>query len=268
MTRQDDLVNEAVHEGRNTKARWTIVGLGVIAALLAVVAAVAFWYAYSNTRDQAEAGTSLAQQVRDACSNPEKASKDLSPLCDNADSVVKSGETVGIKGDKGDPGDPGLPGEQGPPPSDAQVSQAVALYCAGGRCDGSDGRNATTDQVAEAVALYCNSQGECRGPEGRAGPEGQDGATGNPGATGPQGPPPSDAQVQAAVSTYCSNHGNCQGPVGPAGQDGQDGQPGDTVDGGSCQFSGIGTITINIQTSNGPTTFECTGNPGNGGATQ
>jgi len=38
-----------------------------------------------------------------------------------------------------------------------------------------------------------------------------------------------------------------------------DPDPNDQIQGGSCEFSGQGTITITLQTNNGPVTFSCTG---------
>lgn len=264
MKSTEDIVQEAVHEGRSPHARQALIMLGVLSVILATVAAFFGYEAYSQNRDQAEAGTNLAQQVQDACDAPGTPPKDLSPLCKQADKVVEDGQQVGIPGPKGDRGEPGPagpqgnPGQPGPPPSDAQVAQAVRLYCSGGRCVGPGVSQA---EVATAVARYCDARGECRGPEG------QQGSEGSTGATGPQGPPPTDTQVASAVAAYCSTRDGCRGAQGQPGPAGQDGKPGDTVEGGSCQFDGIGTIRITIQTSSGPTEFECVGDP-SGGQTQ
>lgn len=225
MNKKDEIVRDAVEESKDHRGRALLVILGVVALALLVLAGAMFYYAYTNTRDQAAAGTDLAQRVEEACGDPSRVTDDLEKLCARAGEVASSGESIGIgpPGPKGDRGDPGAPGEAGPPPSDAQVANAVALYCAGGRCRGSDGENATPAQVADAVSSYCNDRGQCRGPRGSEGEDGQDGATG---PTGPQGPPPSQEQVEAAVATYCSTRNNCQGPAGPQGPPGEEGEQG------------------------------------------
>jgi hypothetical protein len=264
------IVQEATRDSKRLKGRRLVLSLFIICmVLLLLTAFLAYKLLYKPTQQQAQAGTDLATQVQAACDDPKQNTATLHNLCNDADEVVDS--TPGtVKGEKGDPG---TPGEPGPPPSDAQVANAVALYCATrSSCTGPKGNNATQAQVAEAVASYCNSNGECRGPAGAAGSAGQDGATGDQGERGEQGPGPSDAQVASAVAAYCSTRDNCQGPKGDTGAQGdpgpagQAGQPGDTVDGGSCEFTGIGTLSITIQTSNGPTTFECVGNPAGGNA--
>lgn len=250
MNSDEDLVNAAVHESRDYRGRALLVAIGALSIALLITAGVAFYFGYTDTRNQAEAGTSLAEQVKAACDNPNKDAADLGNLCNNADSVIDSGKSVGIKGDKGDPG---VPGEPGPEPSAAQVANAVAVYCAGARCRGSDGANASPRQVAAAVGLYCNARGKCAGPDGSAGVDGSDGAT------GPQGAPPTGDQIAAAVAAYCDNRGNCRGPVGPKGDTGQDGPPGDTVDG--CTFDGVGTINIYVNGDPNPVTCTAPATP-------
>lgn len=228
----------------------------IIAAIVCLVGTmVATVIAYTTVQNQAKRGTDLALQVRDACADPSRA-HELGDLCPTADDVVDSAPPSVSQGDPGEPGEDGEDGTDGedgapgPPPSDAQVANAVALYCSGGRCDGAD---ATQSQVASAVAMYCDNRGQCRGPSGADGVDGQDGQDGSNGADGPQGPPPSDEQVASAVAAYCSTRNECRGPAG------EDGQPGDAVTGGSCQYDGVGTISITIQTSSGPTQFSCNG---------
>lgn len=107
-----------------------------------------------------------------------------------------------------------------------EIALAVAAYCSGGTCSGTDGRDATTNDVAAAVATYCNRRGDCTGPAGRPGSNGTDGGDGTDGADGAPGaagPPPSDAQVAAAVAAYCTD-GACRGPAGTPGKDGKDGR--------------------------------------------
>lgn len=276
QNRKDSIVRDAVNSSIDKRGRLIVILAIAAAVVCAAVGAIAAHVAYTTVQDSAQSGVTLATQVQAACADPNVDDTELGSLCANADSVVEEAPAA-AKGEKGDPGDPGLPGsdgEPGPPPSDAQVANAVASYCAAGRCDGSDGRNGrdvTATQVAEAVASYCNSRGECRGPEGAGGPDGQDGAPGDRGERGETGPPPTDSQVLAAVTTFCSTRDNCQGtrgangepgpqgPAGPEGPAGPQGVPGDALIDGQCGFTGFGTISITINTSTGPTTFECVG---------
>lgn len=110
-----------------------------------------------------------------------------------------------------------LEGRSGTAPTDADVSFAVQLYCADGRCNG---RDPSISQVAAAVATYCNRRGECKGPKGEVG------VTGQVGEPGPTGPPPSVESVMSAVVTYCSSRNECRGPKGENGANGTDGKDG------------------------------------------
>lgn len=253
------IVHESVASSKDRRGR-LLISLAVAAMLIFTgVSAIAGYIAYTTVQDAAQRGTTLAQQVQEACADPTVDEAELGTLCSNADDVVDDAPEAakGPKGDTGETGatgDQGLPGEAGPPPSAAQVANAVASYCANGRCDGEDGtdgrdgRNVTASQVASAVALYCNDRGQCRGPEGPSGSAGQDGtdgtdgADGKPGEKGDVGPPPSDGQVISAVAAYCSEHNNCQGP---AGQEGATGPKGDTGDTGATGQAGIdGTSAV------------------------
>lgn len=57
----------------------------------------------------------------------------------------------GVPGEQGTPGDPGAEGPQGPGPTNAQVAQAVADYCASGACKGAQGDPGPTGVVAVQV---------------------------------------------------------------------------------------------------------------------
>jgi hypothetical protein len=138
-------------------------------------------------------------------------------LAEANDRIIRLGGTP-VKGPQGAPGAQGLQGVPGRPPTAAEVSAAVARYCAiDGVC------RPTAADVATAVARYCNNRGECRGPRGVKGDNGTDGTDGGPGEpgptgpAGPTGPPPTDEQVADAVADYCALHAGCQGPPGPAG---------------------------------------------------
>lgn len=246
-TTKDDIVRESASGAVDRRKRWLLLLLTGIFTLLLVVTAIAAAIAIRDYKSSAQDGTDLAREVQIACADPEQAAE-LGPVCKSADNVVADAP-ASVKGDKGDPGAQGEQGAQGPPPSSAQVAQAVALYCANGACDGKDGANATQAQVAQAVALFCNARGDCRGPEGVAGQEGQDGTQGPQGDTGP---PPSAAQVQAAVASYCSTRNDCAGPKGepgPAGAEGPQGPAGvvNVVD--NCDPAPEGQVVANVDAS-------------------
>ena len=74
-------------------------------------------------------------------------------------------------------------------PTSAQVMSAVASYCDGSKCKGTDGKSASDDQVALAVAKYCAS-GKCKGDTGAAGVDGANGTNGVNGQNGADGKSP------------------------------------------------------------------------------
>jgi len=217
------IIEESAASAKSSRGRWILTALILICLVSLLFSGWAAYQAYKPVREQAQAGTDLAQQVKEACKDPKLNTADLRELCEDANSVVEN-KPEAVQGPQGDPG---VPGERGPAPSDAQVANAVALYCATrDNCTGPKGNNASAAQVAEAVASYCNSRGECRGPEGAAGSPGQDGAQGiqgEPGGQGPtgeqgvQGPGPTDDQVATAVANYCSTRDGCRGPKGDTG---------------------------------------------------
>jgi len=250
MTGKQEIVEDAVNNSRlHHKRRW--IWIPAVLGFALLVGSGFLWFdAYRTNATQAERGTSLAQQVKEACADTSKYTEDLRDLCGAADDVVDKASPNVLKGDPGQQGEQGKPG---PGPSPAQVRAAVASYCADGNCDGEDGQDASPAQVAKAVAAYCNAQGECRGPSVA------DGSAGSDGATGPQGPPPTASQVAAAVEEYCRDRDGCRGRSGSDGKDGKDGKDGTLVQSGACEFTGLGTIRITLQTSDGAIPFECTG---------
>lgn len=97
----------------------------------------------------------------------------------------------GSKGDTGSQGQAGQPGDQGPKGD-----------------TGPPGAAPTLADISAAVAAYCAQHNECVGPQGQQGPQGD---TGQPGQTGDQGPPgdKGDTGDQGPV-----------GPPGPQGPPG------------------------------------------------
>lgn len=261
------IVESSVRESKDPFRRKVLVILAVALAACIVIAAAASLYIYDALNQQAEDGLSLAEEVQTACADPDVDTAELGGLCNSADDVVESKPEFveGPQGPEGPAGKQGQQGIQGPPPSAAQVANAVSLYCSSGRCDGD---NATESQVRTAVASYCNDRGECRGPAGADGRAGSDGGPGQPGADGADGEPgpgPSASQVEAAVQAYCSTRNGCRGPqgevgetgpAGPEGQRGPVGEPGRGITSIAC--SGLPPQSFTITYSDGTVeTIEC-----------
>lgn len=95
-------------------------------------------------------------------------------------------------------------------PTMDQVIQGVTTVCAGGKCVGPKGDNATFADIATIVDTYCAND-KCRGPQGIPGPTGD---------------------AKQAVLDYCAAQpgGTCKGVQGDAvkGDKGNDGTPGPT----------------------------------------
>ena len=102
----------------------------------------------------------------------------------------------GKNGVKGAPGPPGARGADGRPPTQAEIADAVAAYCASGACKPP---GVSRDDVLAAVTSYC-AERTCRGPAGSDGKDGKDGANGAQGAQGSPGadgaPPPQYFQLR------------------------------------------------------------------------
>lgn len=167
----------------------------------------------------------------------------------------------------GAPGPKGAAGARGPGPTATQVSDAVAVYCAG-----HDGCTSgpTAAQVAVAIRGFC-AAGQCRGAPGddATGAPGAAGQPGQNGRDGAAGPGPTDDQLAAAVVSYCSAHDNCAGPAGGSGSPGPTGPPGAP----GADGRGVTSIDCNVLLGTGTTftfhysdgssqTVDCTGTVG------
>src|ERR1044072_639529 len=126
-TTKDDIVQESANGAIDHRWRRALVLLGVIIALLLATLVIAGSIAIRDYRSSAQDGTDLAREVQAACADPTQAAA-LGSVCGQADDVVDAAPSS-VKGDKGDPGPQGPQGIAGPAPSEAQVAQAVALYC-------------------------------------------------------------------------------------------------------------------------------------------
>lgn len=210
---QQELATEAAQEGKDSKTRHLIFwgGIGLIVFILLTLASWGYiWWS------QVQAGSNLANQVTAACKDGTLAPKD--DLCTQAkivEKVVEEGPP-GPPGGTGEKGEKGDTGEQGPGPTAAQVNQAVATWCGGGRCVGKP----TTAQVLAAVSTIC-AGGNCDGTDGQDGQNGIDGTNGEPGTDGQNASP---EQIAAAVADYCAND-RCKGEKGDKGEQGTSAYP-------------------------------------------
>lgn len=205
MNRHSDptLVEEAVAGRANRGTRWIIVALGVI--LLAALAALGatFWYALEQKDQAAEAGTSLAARVQEACADRDRIPEDLESICADAEDVAKGADPEAVRGPRGSAGPPGAPGASGPPGRAGAPGRNGQPGPSGEPGDnGPSGEPGVTGGAGPA-----GPQGE-QGPEGPAGPAGEAGPAGprgEPGPTCPEGTTQQEATVltlegpQAAV---------------------------------------------------------------------
>lgn len=118
----------------------------------------------------------------------------------------------------------GPEGKQGRPPTQTEISAAVARYL--GEHPPAAGRPPTMAEILTAVTGYLREHpppAGSAGPAGAKGDKGDQGGKGDPGETGPQGergeqgPPPSDEQIRAALEEYLAAHPlNCPAGSAPA----------------------------------------------------
>lgn len=180
-----------------THRRFVAVIAVSVLATLAIALPVAM--VVQSTTNRPEISTSLAVP------KPPAPREVKSVLTDNAGDLIISytdgstqnaGHVVGKSGD-------------GQAPTQAQISAALAEYCANGRCDG---QAPTQQEIVDALNLYCVG-GICKGKDGAA------------------AAPITAEQISVAVSSFCAD-GRCRGadgksvkgdtgdigPRGPAGQ--------------------------------------------------
>lgn len=181
MTMHDDIVQESVSESKNHGLRRLLLGLVILASMLMLAVGVSTWFVYQDYHSAAQRGTNLAAQVKTACAEGSISQADAKILCEKADRVVEQAPVEPTQTTlKGDPGDNG---KDAPPPTSAQVLDAVRVFCATGACRGV----VTEQQVRQAVRTYCAINSRCKGPAGINGTDGKTGATGATGASGTDG---------------------------------------------------------------------------------
>lgn len=128
-----------------------------------------------------ETAKELFDQVRELGEDPVTPNPDSLDVPDPLDE--EDSESAPLRGERG---------EQGPPPSPAQIAAAITDFCLqNGACRGPAGETPTGEtlqlMVSEAIALFC-ANGACQGEPGRDGVDGNDGTPGSVGPTGPAGP--------------------------------------------------------------------------------
>jgi hypothetical protein len=209
--RRDEIIEEAAREGRDGRTRKVLLALGVLLVLLFALLGWAGWYIYQFKQAQVDAGAKINSMVTSACESGQLPKTDR--LCTTAKEVEKVVT-------EGPPGPIGPIGPAGPGPTQAQVNQAVATWCSGGRCVGKP----TASQVLAAVATICPGN-QCDGKPGQPGDDGSPGVPGedgSPGANGQNGTNGTDGtdgqnatpeQIATAVAEYCAND-NCKGEKG------------------------------------------------------
>lgn len=179
---------------RSLRARvvtWLIVSFGVIGL---IVGAVGFTVGYQQTKETADAGLSLAQQIDALCASSEPENVASQRLCDDAQDV--------IQGDPGPVGGQGPIGPQGP--------------------EGAQGPQGSTGGQGPG-----GGQGPI-GPQGPQGPKGDQGneGIGTPGTPGTSG---NDGQVGGQGPKGEQGDKGDKGEPGEKGNPGDKGEPGESA---------------------------------------
>lgn len=216
------------------KGRW-ILALGVGSLLTAGVFFLFTWFenqerADSEAKQARVAQTqakSLADQVIEACQDPNRRTTEIESLCKQAVDTKRNVEQSQTKSTqdvltpevvagavaqfcstfdcKGADGEGGVDGKDAVL-TDEQLLQAVTLYCGSNNCTGAkgaDGQSVTEAQITAAVASYCATRNNCSGPAGKDGIDGKDGKDGVDGKDGPPGP-----AGRGVVSVICPDGSN------------------------------------------------------------
>ena len=185
----DRLSREAANEAEDPKYKprtAIIIGVVILSWLLTIGSLL---YAWNSSREDAQAGTNFAEQVRTACEDDVVNTEEIERICAGAQAVVDQTDVEPAQGPRGEQGPPGPQGIQGP--------------------EGDQGpRGFTGDE----------------GPRGFRGPIGAVGRTGDVGAPGPVGEPGSDG---ADGSDGLNGQDGATGPAGPKGEKGDKGDKGD-----------------------------------------
>lgn len=182
-----EMKRDAAQAGRDFPTRGILIILGVILVFSFLTAIAASWSAWKSATMDAQAGQSLAEQVRIACEKNTTDDPEILALCDQANAVAD-----GTAGPQGPPGPQGSPGPQGfsgsdgvnglngqPGPSGAPGAQGAS---------GVDGQPGTAGQPGPNGSPGPSGATGAPGEVGPAGPQGDPGPEGSPGPTGPQGP--------------------------------------------------------------------------------
>jgi collagen triple helix repeat protein len=144
---------------------------------------------------------SLADQVQEACADPEAREKLPKTMCDKADEVSRAPipAVPGPRGAPGQEGEPGVPGVAGTPGAPGDAGPRGASGTPGERGDtgatgaagaaGPKGDKGDAGQQGTAGPAGSSGPAGPKGDQGVAGPKGDPGDKGDPGEQGPQGEP-------------------------------------------------------------------------------
>lgn len=160
---------------------------------------------------------------------------------------------AGEPGAKGESGPQGATGPQGPGPSNAQVLEAVDVFCGNGRCQGPIGP--VGPQGSVGLSGNDGVTG-ATGPIGPQGPQGIPGSAGVDGASvqGPAGPPGADGAPGPAGPPGPQGDPGVSGPPGPQGDPGLQGPPGSSE--GEVRTITIGGVTFTCTVTNNVCDFQ------------
>jgi type II secretory pathway pseudopilin PulG len=113
VSKQEDIKQEAAHQGRDPKTRRLLLVLSIVAVLGFLTALVAGYAAWKGAQQEAAQGQGLATQVDAACQDRDHIPPDLEHICASAKNISK---------DNPEPDDPEIndPDPNDPDPNDPE----------------------------------------------------------------------------------------------------------------------------------------------------
>jgi len=186
-----DGIVESASQVKDKGSRRLLLAALVLISLLLGIAATATWVAFVDLGNEADKGVVLAEQINEACLDPDIAEK-YKNLCSKAEEVKEGGDVI-----VGPQGEPGPPGPQGP--------QGI--------------------QGVQGIQGFVGDSGK-RGPQGFTGLDGPQGGPGETGAIGPQGPQGVQGEIGPQGESGPKGEPGDIGPAGPQGDTGEQGSVG------------------------------------------
>ena len=202
MNRHDEIKQEAAESARDPRTRKIMLALAVLAAVAATSTGAAVYLGWQDARDEAQAGQSLATQVRLACDDDDIPTTDqaLRDICDKAVQVEEQAGPAGPAGHRGPRGPAGPPGAGSAGPAGPQGPKGESVKGPQGDTVVGPKGETVVGPKGETVVGPGGPAGE-KGEKGEKGDKG-DSVKGDPGEPGPAGPAGPVGPVGPAVGTF------------------------------------------------------------------